>query len=162
MGVSNELSCEAGSFSRCHNPHRFLLPEILRLYFLAPEPWVVRSVLLPSCSCQLSACKLGPPGQPLLCSFWSASCHLATCPLLPGFLSRPLLPVWMNVSSFASWLSDFHTVQLYGSSGLLLYLIFLLSFFWLCKEAKCIYLCLYLGWKSGNSFSLKENKVIFL
>ena len=24
----------------------------------------------------------------------------------------------------------------------------LLSFFWLCKEAKCIYLCLYLGWKS--------------
>ena len=33
MGLSNELSCEAGSFS-CHmNPHRFFQSEVLRLYF---------------------------------------------------------------------------------------------------------------------------------
>ena len=28
----------------------------------------------------------------------------------PGCPSAPLLPVWMNVSSLAPWLSDFHTV----------------------------------------------------
>ena len=41
---------ETGSFS-CHcNPHRFLQPEILRLYFPTLEPWATWSVLLPSCS----------------------------------------------------------------------------------------------------------------
>ena len=45
--VSNELSCEAGSFSLCClNPHRYSQSESLRLYF----PWIVQSVLLPSCS----------------------------------------------------------------------------------------------------------------
>ena len=29
---------------------------------------------------------------------------------LPGYLSPPLLPVWMNVSSSSPWLSDFHAV----------------------------------------------------
>ena len=28
----------------------------------------------------------------------------------------------------------------------------LLSFFWLCEEAQCVYLCLHLGWKFYNSF----------
>ena len=50
VGLSNELSCEAGSFSHHCNPHRFLQPEILRLYFPALEPWVAWSVSLPSCS----------------------------------------------------------------------------------------------------------------
>ena len=50
MGLSNKVSCEAGSFS-CHlNPHKFFQSEVLRLYFLALEPWVVWSVWLPSCS----------------------------------------------------------------------------------------------------------------
>ena len=31
----------------------------------------------------------------------------------------------------------------------------LLSFFLLCKEAKCIYLCLHLGWKSKKNFFFK-------
>ena len=47
--------CEARSFSHLHNPHRFLQPEILRLYFLALQPWIVWSVLLPICSSQLFA-----------------------------------------------------------------------------------------------------------
>ena len=50
MGLSNELSCEAGSFSFCLIPHRFFQSEVLRLYFLVLEPWVARSVSLPSCS----------------------------------------------------------------------------------------------------------------
>ena len=33
MGLSNEVSWEAGSFSCCCNPHRFFQSEVLRLYF---------------------------------------------------------------------------------------------------------------------------------
>ena len=91
----------------------------------------------------LSACKCG--------TAWSTSCHV-THPVLQPLPCRTfclsLLPVWMNVSSFTPWFSDFHTVRFCGSSGYLLFLNLLLSFFWLCEEAKCIYLCLHLGQKS--------------
>ena len=60
-------------------------------------------------------------------------------PLHPSCPSPLLLPVWMNVSSLTVWLSDFHTVQFSGSSGCSLFLNWLLSFFWLCEEAQCIY-----------------------
>ena len=150
MGLSNELSCEAGSFS-CHlNPHRFFQSEVLRLYFPTPEPWVAWSVSFPRCSSRFirtemwdhPVCQL-PPCQP-----WCSSCRLATSPLGPGFPSRPLLLVWMNVSSLTPWLSDFHTVRFSVSSGYFLFLNLLLSFLWLCKEAQCIYLRLHLGRKS--------------
>ena len=36
VGLSKELSCEAGSFSHCCNPYRFLQPELLRLPVLEP------------------------------------------------------------------------------------------------------------------------------
>ena len=49
VGLSNELSCEAGSFSCRCNPHSFLQPEVLRLYCPTLEPWVVWPVSLPSC-----------------------------------------------------------------------------------------------------------------
>ena len=84
---------------------------------------------------------ISPPGwvrQPLPCRSSSP----------PGCLPPPLLLVWVSVSSLTPWLSDFHTVWFSGSSGYFLFLNLLLSFFWLCKEAKCIYLCLYLGCKS--------------
>ena len=48
------------------------------------EPWVVQSVLLPSCSSWLICTRM-----------WVCS-HLVTCPCHPSFLSLPLLPVWMN------------------------------------------------------------------
>ena len=154
MGLSNELSCEAGSFS-CHlNPHRFFQSEVLRLYFPTPEPWVAWSVSFPRCSSWFirtemwdrPVCQL-PPCQP-----WCSSCRLATSPLGPGFPSRPLLLVWMNVSSLTPWLSDFHTVRFSVSSGYFLFLNLLLSFLWLCKEAQCIYLRLHLGWQSLQEF----------
>ena len=101
----------------------------------------MQSVSLPSCSFQfLSACECGTP--------ISASYCLAECPLCPGFLSLPLLTVWMNVSFLTPWLLDFHTVQFFDSSGCFLFLYWLSSFFWLCKEAKHIYLHLHLGCKS--------------
>ena len=57
--VSPMNSPEAGSFSHHLNPHRFLLPEVLRLYISALEPWIVWSVSLPSYSSQLSTHKCG-------------------------------------------------------------------------------------------------------
>ena len=142
MGLSNELSFEAGGLSHCHSPHKFFQSEVLRRYFPVLEPWVAQCVSLPSCSSWF-----------ILMQMWdrrlyqlppSSSCCLARSPLHPGCLSPPLLLLWMNVSSLTPWLLDFHTVQFFGSSDCFLFLN-LLSFFWLCEEAKFIYLCLHLG-----------------
>ena len=69
----------------------------------------------------------------------------------PGCPSPPFLPVWMSVSSLTPWLSDFHTVRFSGSSGYILFLNLLLSVFWFCKEAQCVYLRLPLGQKLLHS-----------
>ena len=69
----------------------------------------------------------------------------AASPLHPGCPSPPLLLVWMNVSSLSPWFLDFHTVRFSVSSGCFLFLNLLLSFFWLCEEAQCVYLYLHLG-----------------
>ena len=148
MDLSNELSCEAGSFSHHCNPHRFFQSEVLRLYFLMLEPWVVQSVCSLDVPPSLSArecettrstcCPLHHPIHQLLPCHESSVLH---CP------SPPLLPVWMNVSSLTPWLSDFHTVQFSGSSGYFLFLNLLLSF-GLSEEAKNIYVHLHLGQKS--------------
>ena len=81
---------------------------------------------------------VGPPGLPAtaLPLVLSVPC----CPFLT------LLPVWMNVSSLTPWLSDFHVVWFSVSSSCFFFLNWLLSFFWLCEEAKHIYLHLHLGW----------------
>ena len=50
VGLSNELSCEAGNFSHCLNTHRYFQSEALRFYFPVLEPWVAWSVSLPNCS----------------------------------------------------------------------------------------------------------------
>ena len=90
----------------------------LRLYLSELEPWVSRSVSLPSCSSRFTCMQmwdrwvLNPP-----------PCRRESSP--------PLLPVWMNVSSLTPWLSDFHTVRFSVSSGWFLFLN-LLSLFWLC------------------------------
>ena len=118
----------------------------LRLYFPALGPWVVWSVSLPSCSSWF------------ICTWmWDHSVHQ----LLPGCKSSlsscptpPLLPVWMNVS-LTPWLSDFHTVRFSVGSGWFLFLNLLLSFFWLCEEAQCVYLRLHLGQKSYLKYFLR-------
>ena len=87
---------------------------------------------------------VGPPATALPTR--SSSCHLYAHLLCPSCLSLPHLPVWMNVSSLTPWLLDFHTVWFSCSSGCFLFVNLLLSFFWLCEEAMCIYLHLHLGW----------------
>ena len=93
MGLSNELSCEAGSLSCCClNPtgvfsHRF-------------------EALFP-CAGALGCAVCHPVCQPL-------PCHKSS---LSGCTSPHLLPVWMNVSALSPWLSDSHTVRFSVSSG---------------------------------------------
>ena len=105
------------------------------------EPWVVWSLLLPSCFSQFIHMQMWdcPVCQQLLCLPWSTRMH----PLHLGSLSLLLLPVWMNVTP---WLSDFRTIWFSGSSGCFLFLNWLLSIFWLCEEVKSICLGLHLGW----------------
>ena len=90
MDLSNELFCEPGSFSHHHNHYRFLQPEISRLSFPISEPWVWRSVSLPSCSSQFMACKCG--------TAQSTSHHLA-CPGLPVAAWPPVLSTQLPIST---------------------------------------------------------------
>ena len=120
-------------------PQVFFSQRFWGFYFPALEPWVVWSVSLPSCFSQFMHMQM-----------WDrlASYRLAASLLCPSCLCPPLLPVWMNVSSLTVWLSDFHIVLFSVSSGYFLFLHLLLSFFCLCEETRCIYLCLHLGQKS--------------
>ena len=154
MGLSNELSCEVGSFSCCRlNPHRCFQSQVLRLYFPVLGPWVAWSVSLPSSFSWFIHTWMWdwPVCQPLPLLPWSSSRRPAARLLCPA----ALLPVWKNVPSLTPWLLDFHTVRFSGSSGYFLSFKLLLSSFWLCEEAQCVYLRLHLGWKSEHvSFSL--------
>ena len=139
MGLSNEFSCEAWSFS-CHcNPHRCFQSEVLRLYFPALKLWVVRSVSL----------WLFPPGE---CgTAQSASHHLARS------TSHSLVSSWLPVSapptgldecfSFISLVVRLPYSSIFCHFSLFLFFNLLLFFFWLCEEAQCVYLSLHLGWK---------------
>ena len=83
-------------------------------------PLVVRSLSLPSSSWFICTQMWNHPlCQPLPC----------LSPLHPSCLSPPLLLVWMTAPSLTPWLSDFHTVRFSGSSGCILFLNLLLSFF---------------------------------
>ena len=118
--------------------------------FCSPRFWGPISLGWNPGLCSLSHSPVVPPSLSAhKCGTTWSTCHnLAVHPLCPGCLSPPLLPVWMNISSLTKLLLDYHTVQFSGSSGYFLFLNLLLSCFWLCKEAKCIYLCLHLGQKS--------------
>ena len=170
MGLSNELSCEAGSFSQRFNPHRCFQLEVLRLYFSCAGTLGCSVCLTPQLFLLVYLhANVGPPSpQPATSLGLPASAMPAPVLQLlpccesspPGCPSPPLLLVWMNVSSLTPWLSDFHTVLFSISSGCFLFLNMLLSFFWLCWEAQCVYLRLHLGQKSDLLF-LKEVPLIF-
>ena len=155
MCLSSELSCEAESFfCCCLNPHRCFQSEVWG--FISPGIGTL------GCSVCLTPqlflpvylhVNVGPPCPPATAlPTQTSSCCLTAHPLCPSCLSPPLLPVWINVSSLTPWLSDFHTVWFSVSSGCFLLLILLLSFFWLCEEAQCVYLHFHLGQKSQDSY----------
>ena len=139
MGLSNKLSCEAGSFSTCLNPHRCFQLEVLKLYLPTLEPWVVWSVSLPSCSSQFICRRMwdSPLHQLLPCSESSP-------PQLP--VSAP--PTSLDECFFNSLVVRFSYSSIFWQFWLFLFLN-QLSFFGLCESAKHTYLCFHLGWKSS-------------
>ena len=112
--------------------------------------------------CGLSRSPVAPPGLSA-CRCGTTSCCLThlILQLLPCCTSSP---PWLPISAlptsldecffFNSLLSDFFTVRFSGRSGCFLFLNLLLSFFWLCKEAKSIYRCLHLSRKWSKPFNL--------
>ena len=141
MDRSSELSCEAGSFSRWYNTHRFLQPQVLRLSFPLLEPWVVWSVLLPSCSSRF------------------VLMHMWDCPVLQALpCGGPLQPgSWLSATPtsldecffFKSLVVGLPCSSIFWQFWLFFFFIlsWFLSFFWLYKEAEHIYLHLNLGQK---------------
>ena len=128
----------------------FLLPTRLPQIFIAGG-----FEALVSCTGALG-CVVGLAPQLFLLAYLHANVGSLGLPALPCLdslhlqcPSPPLLPFWMNVSSLTPWLSDFHAVWFSGTFGCFMFLN-LLSFL-LCEEAKCMYLCLHLGWKWKSS-----------
>ena len=154
MGLSNELSRETGSFSCCPNNYKFFSIRDFKALFLCAG--TLGSVVCLAPQLFLLVClqsNVGLPSPPAIALpipvLQPLPCRESSP---PGCPSPPLLPVWMNVSSLTPWLLDFHTVRFSVSSGCFFKEILLLSFFWLCEEAQCVYLCLHLGQKSQNRF----------
>ena len=124
MGLSNDLSCEAGSFSCCRpNPHG-CFHSGLRLYFISLEPWVTRSASLPALRPVYLWANVGPQGLlavRLPAPFVPHSASLG--PPRQHESSPPWLPVSTRPTSldeclfFISLVSDFLVVRFSVSSG---------------------------------------------
>ena len=139
MGLSNELSCELGSFSCCLNSHRFFSVRGLRLYFPELVPWVVglsRSPVVPPVYLHVN---VGPPVLQPPCCLESS---------LPGCLSPPLL--LSGCFFFISLVVGLPYSSIFCQFCLFFVFKLLSSFFWLCEEAPCVYICLHLGRKPPN------------
>ena len=130
MGLSNDLSCEAGVFSAASSTPTGVFNQRFEASFPGAEalgcevcfaplpflpvylwvnvgPWVLLAVSLPA------------PLVPQSASLWiRPRCHESCPPRLP--ISAPL--TGLDVSSLSPWLLDFHAVQLSVSSGCFLFL----------------------------------------
>ena len=69
-------------------------------------------------------------------------CHESSPPSGP---SSPLLPVWMNVSSFISLVVGLPYSLIFCQLWLFFFFLIQLLSLWLCEEAQCVYLCRHLG-----------------
>ena len=109
----------------------------LRLYF----PGVAQFISLPLCSSQFICAGMWDHrvGQPPFCL--SAQLRVSAPPTcLDECVFSNLLVVRLLYSSIFCQFWLFFVFKL------------LLSFFWLCEEAQCVYLCLYLGRKSSIQY----------
>ena len=82
--------------------------------------------------------------------------HLVNQQLLCCKSSMPQLPISASPTIldecffFNSLVVGLPYSSIFWQFWLFLFLNLLLSFFWLCKEAQCVYLPLHLGWKSSH------------
>ena len=121
MGLSKDLSCEAGSLTCCRpNPQGRFQSEVFKLYFPALEPWVTRSASLPGYLCT----HVGPQGllvvklpEPLVPPSASLGPAMATR-VLPAQVPVSTPPTGLDVCFFFIYLvSDFLAVRFSVSSG---------------------------------------------
>ena len=139
MGLSNKLSCEAGSFSHCClNPHRYFQSEVSGFISLCWNPGLHGLSCFLVVPPDLSACECGtaaPPEAPLL-RVLSAQLPSSAPPTdLDECFCLNSLVVRLPYSSIFCQFWLFFVFKL------------LLSF-WLCEEAQCVYLSHHLGQKS--------------
>ena len=135
MNPSNGLYCETGSVSRCRYHHRFLQPEVLKLSFPVLEPWVAVCLTLQLFFLVYPCANGGPP-----------SLSAAILPCIPSTLAACLPPTSLGECFFLNSLVVGLPYRLiFWKFGLILN--WWLSFIWLCKEAKHIYLHVHLGRK---------------
>ena len=135
----------------------------LRLYFPVLEPWVAWSAAfsrhLPVYLCVnvgplgLLVVTLPAPLVPQSASLWVWLRQRESCP--------PRLPVSAPPTGLDEFFFFISLVVglLCGSIFCQFWLFFvfkLLSFFWLCEEAQCVYLRLHLGRESQKSFSCSK------
>ena len=148
MRLSNKLSCEDGSFSCCRlNLHGCFHSEVWG--FISPRwsPGLCGLLHSPAIPPSLSMQECGATG--------SASCPTA-CPVpLPAaallwVLSAPAAQ--LRSSYWSGWMFLLYLLGCQTSISSIfcqfwLFFVFklLLSFFWLCEGAQCVYLCLHLG-----------------
>ena len=137
MSLFNELFYETGSFSDCLMPHRFLEPEgfealVSHTGTLACMVYLVLKFFLPA---YLNV-NVGPPGLPPFCM----------APVPPLLISA-LLTGMDECFFFNSLVVGLPYTSIFWQFWLFFVFKFVVLF-WLCKEAKCIYLCLHLGQKS--------------
>ena len=126
MGLSNELYYEVGVSPGVASTPTGVFNQWFETLF--PRTGALGCVVSPH------VCQLRP-------------CHTSSPPQLP--ISAP--PTRLNECFF------FYSLVVRLPYSLIfcqfwLFFVFklLLSFFWLCKDAQCVYLCLHLGWKSPN------------
>ena len=158
MGLSNELSSEAGSFSTAASTATGVFSQ--RSEALFPQAGALGCAV----------CFAPPPFLPvylctnvglwgLLAAAWPALFHnpppcWVRQPPPCHESSQPRLPVSTPPTSldecffFISLVVGLPYSSIFCQFWLFFVFKLLLSFFWLCEEAQCVYLCLHLGWKS--------------
>ena len=157
MGFSNDLFCEAGSFSCCRpNPMGVFNQSFEALFPCAGALGCTVCFAPPTIPPGLSMHECGAKG--------SASCR-TVCPIPQSTtLLGPPATTLLKVSSAPTahlhpsyWYGGMFLLYLLGCQtsiqfdflSVLVVIVFklLLSFFWLCEEAQHVYLCLHIGQK---------------
>ena len=161
MGLSNDL-CEARSFScRLLNTHMFSIRG-LRLYFPELKPWVRGLFHSPAVPSSLSVLECGVAGSAIsrtACPVCPTIRHLsgsgciATSPILPGLPDSSPPTGLDECFFFISLVVGPPCSSIFCQFWFFVFKL-LLSFFWLCEEAQCVYLCLHLGRNSVHPFFL--------